>query len=302
MSEFERRLPPLATLVVFEAAFRHRNFTRAATELFLSQASVSRRVRELEGDLGVSLFERGRYDVTPTDDAERLAASVRMCLSELASTAEAIRRRAVGQESLTILADPSLAAAWVVPVIGDYQRRNPNLTIRVISSCEAIEETREEFDIALQYGHHESSAYDVRFVAHEDVFPVCSPSFAARVPPLDAADLADLPLLHVEYSNPSWATWQHVFDAFAVGAPAVDGALVFSSYQVCLDVAERGEGIALGWQRSVQARLDAGSLVRIPGITLPMAGTINAYTPKYGAANPHAPGFLALLGEIVSLE
>ena len=302
MAKFDRLLPPLATLVSFEAAFRHRNFTRAAEELYLSQASVSRRIRELEADLGVSLFRRHRYDVTPTAEAEILAASVRLSLTELASTADQLRRQVAETNSLTILSSLSLASVIVAPVLGDLQRNHPELNVRVLSSCEPIETTHEEFDIALQYGPSELTAYTVEFIADEAVYPVCSPSFAARLPtPITPADLARLPLLHVDYDDPSWTTWQSFLVSTDAGDPDHGNALVFTSYQVCLDVAERGEGVALGWERSVRPRLDAGTLVRIPDITMPNAGMINAYLPNHAATNPHAPEFLDLLKNTLAI-
>jgi len=302
VAELYRLLPPLATLVSFEAAFRHRNFTRAAEELYLSQASVSRRIRELETDLDVKLFERHRYDVTPTAEAEVLAASVRLSLNELSSTADQIRQRALGTDSLTVFSDPSLASVWVAPILREYQRKHPGLKIRVIASCESPETTREEFDIGLQYGRSEESSFTVEFIANEAVFPVCSPAFAARLPtPATTADLAKLPLLHVEYSDPSWTSWQDVFSADDVDEPDHDQAMVFSSYHLSLDVAERGEGAALGWERSVNPRLEAGTLVRIPGITMHDA-VINAYLPNHTATSPHAPEFLALLKNTLALD
>lgn len=301
MADFDRLLPPLATLVSFEAAFRHRNFTRAADELYMSQASVSRRIRELEADLGVNLFERHRYDVTPTPEAEILAASVRLSLNELSSTADQLRRQASETNSLTILASLSLTSAIVAPVVASLQRDQPDLNVRVLSLCEPIETTREEFDIALQYGPSESTAYTVEFVTEEAVYPVCSPSFAAQLPTLvTPVDLATLPLLHVEYDDPNWATWQSFLASVDADVPDPGKALVFTSYQVCLDVAERGEGVALGWDRSVRPRLDAGTLVRIPGITLPKAGMINAYLPNHAALHPQAPEFVRLLKNAVA--
>ncbi|WP_211598234.1 LysR family transcriptional regulator [Halomonas caseinilytica] len=47
-----RPLPPLATLRAFEAAARLESFTRAASELHLTQAAISRQIRLLEEDLG----------------------------------------------------------------------------------------------------------------------------------------------------------------------------------------------------------------------------------------------------------
>lgn len=301
MSEFEQLLPPLATLVPFEAAFRHRNFTRAARELHQSQATVSRRIRELETDLGVSLFERHRYDVTPTADGELLAASVRLSLSELSSTADLIRRRAIGNDSITILTSLSLATATVAPILGEFQRTHPDVNIRVLASDELVASTDEDFDLALGYGPNESSSFFVEFIAEEAVFPVCSPSFAARLPtPPTPADLARLPLLHVDYDDPGWTTWQDFLASAVVGEHSRTKAVVFTSYQVCLDVAERDGGIALGWERSVRSRLEAGTLVRVPDITIQHAGRINAYYPNRTAPNPHAAEFVTRLKEALA--
>ncbi len=303
MSEFDQLLPPLATLVPFEAAFRLGNFTRAAQELHQSQATISRRIRELETDLGVSLFERQRYDVTPTADGELLAASVRLSLSELSSTADLIRRRSLNDDAMTILTSLSLAAATVAPVLGEFQRTHPDVNIRVLASDDLVASTDEPFDLALGYGPNESSSFTVEFIAEEAVFPVCSPWLAAQLPtPPTPADLARFPLLHVDYVDPGWTTWQDVLASALVGELGRVQSVVFTSYQVCLDVAERDGGIALGWERSVRSRLDAGTLVRVPDITIPHAGRINAYFPNRVAPNPHAHEFVTLLKMALSNE
>ena len=51
-----KRLPPLNSLKSFESAARHLSFTKAADELFVTQAAVSHQIKLLEDFLGVELF------------------------------------------------------------------------------------------------------------------------------------------------------------------------------------------------------------------------------------------------------
>jgi len=286
----------LATLVPFEAAFRLSNFTRAAEELHMSQASVSRRIRELETDLGVVLFERHRHDVTPTAEAEALGASVRLSLNELATTAEQLRRRGADAGTLTIFSDLSLGTVLVAPVLGEFQRRQPELQGRVLASYEPIEQMRDAFDIGLQYGRAESSSYLVEPLASETVFPVCLPDLAGELPAkATPADLLEFALVHLAEIDPAWTNWQRFLAHVGSSQPVPDDGIVFTSYQVCPDVAEAGESIALGWEHSVRPRIDAGRLVCVDGLTVADADTINAYRPKAVRANEHADEFLALL-------
>lgn len=296
MAEISKNLPPLNTLVVFEAACRHGSFTRAADELALSQASVSRRIRELEQDLGVRLFERRRYDVEPTADGETLAATVRPMLNELALTAERLRDHGAGTRSLTIFSDLTLTHAFVTPVVGEFQRLNPDLRLRVLATSEPIEAARQEFDFGLQYGRYAEHAFDIEPIADDAIFPVCSPKLAARLPsPFGPVELAKQRLLHFAETGRKWPDWRNFLAQFRVKEPPPIEGLIFSSHHVCLDVAEKGEGIALGWARSVKPRLDADRLVRLPGMTMPLPDSINVYRPKRGPQKPTANQFIRLL-------
>ena len=66
-----RKLPPLAAVRVFEAAARHRNFTKAAAELGMTQAAVSYQVKLLEERVGAPLFLRGPRNVELTAGRRR---------------------------------------------------------------------------------------------------------------------------------------------------------------------------------------------------------------------------------------
>ena len=66
-----RRLPPLNAIRAFEAAARHLSFTKAAQELFVTQAAISHQVKALEQTLGIQLFRRFNRRLMLTDAGQR---------------------------------------------------------------------------------------------------------------------------------------------------------------------------------------------------------------------------------------
>ncbi|TIW71006.1 MAG: LysR family transcriptional regulator, partial [Mesorhizobium sp.] len=104
---------PLTALRSFEAAGRHLSFSRAAEELFVSQAAISRQIRELEAFLRQPLFHRLHRRVELTDAGQRLLDrlvrsfdDIDRVLSDLAASP--------AQSVVRVSVEPSLAAVWLV--------------------------------------------------------------------------------------------------------------------------------------------------------------------------------------------
>src|SRR5215475_9068165 len=76
MNRLRRLLPPVSSLVVFEAAGRLNNFTAAAQELNVTQAAVSRQILGLEAHLGLALFHRQHRQVRLTAEGITLHQAV----------------------------------------------------------------------------------------------------------------------------------------------------------------------------------------------------------------------------------
>ena len=293
MSRYSRRLPPLGSLVAFEAACRHGNFTRAGDEIALTQASVSRRVRELEDSVRVKLFERRRHDVAPTAEGEALVRVVRQTLDSLAGETERIRRSVESANGLTVYSDISIASNLIAPSLGMFQRAHPDTRVRLLSSYESIADTVEEFDLGFQVGDPGIRQMRVEPFADDAVFPVCSPEFAQHLPsPLDSVALLQLPLLHLEYADRGWPDWQQLLGTARLKQPVPRPELVFNSYQVCLDMAERGEGIALGWARSVASKLADRRLQRISDLYLYLPQSVYVFRPPRTANSATVDDFL----------
>jgi len=296
MAHLSKKLPPLGSLIAFEAAVRLGSFSRAADEIARSQASVSRQIRQLEESLGVVLFERQRHNVVCTTEGEMLGASVRLILGELAHTTERIRSVSQRQNKLTIFTDTSIASAMVSPIIGEFQSLYPKLNIKILSSNESIEDTHEVFDIGLQLGNRAQNRFHTFAIASDAIFPVCSPSFAANYSNnMSCEELGTLPLLHLDDLDRGWPDWRDFLKHNGAEKHQELAGLMFTTYDVCLEVAARGEGVALGWARSVKSKIEEGKLVRLSNFTLPLPDCIYAYLPRLETKSAVAEAFMQVL-------
>jgi len=96
------RLPALEASRFFEAASRHASFTKAASELCVTQAAVSHRVQALEAELRVSLFRRLTRRLELTEAGECLAEGVREGLERIVRALGDFDKRAeMGPSSAT---------------------------------------------------------------------------------------------------------------------------------------------------------------------------------------------------------
>src|SRR5215471_14775360 len=108
------RTPSLDALRIFVVAARHLSFTEAANELNLTQSAVSHRIRGLEDELGISLFNRltRRLELTPQGRA--LAQRVNQAIGDIdRSVADLARGDDDSPLKVTML--PSVASYWLIP-------------------------------------------------------------------------------------------------------------------------------------------------------------------------------------------
>src|ERR1700688_3586293 len=123
-------LQPLETLRVFEGAYCHGSYSAAARELHVTHSAVSQRIRQLEEELGLTLFERQGNRMVPTSSGLRLQAGVKNCFSELSASPGSIKEeRAETKSSRSRL--PIMAARWLVPRLPRFKARFPHINLHV---------------------------------------------------------------------------------------------------------------------------------------------------------------------------
>lgn len=282
-----RRMPPLNALKAFEAAARHLSFTRAASELNVTQAAISHQVKALEETLGLALFRRVNRSLFLTDEGQALYPE----LGNAFDTIEASVKRLYARDRsgvLTLTTLDSIAASWLVPKIGKFRELHPDIDVRISTTDEVIDFTTGDFDMALRYGAGPYSGMERVLLMDETLFPVLSPGLLAKFGPLETpADLARFPLLHDDMRD-DWTVWAAV--AGVRGMDVTRGPSFTHSYLV-QQAAVAGEGVALGRSVLVADDLAAGLLLKPFNIDLKSHHSYFAVYPKSNANRPKIKAF-----------
>lgn len=282
-----RDLPPLNALRVFEAAGRQLSFTRAAAELHVTQAAVSHQIKSLEEQLGLPLFKRLNRALLLTEEGQTYLKAVTRALDDLrAATAKLHRRDDTGV--LTVSTLPSFATRWLVPRLGRFQRRHPEIALRLAPSTQLSDFTRDDVDVAIRYGRGDYPGLKVWRLMTEDVFPVCSPELAAGDPPLRRPeDLRHHYLLH-DFGCVEWRAW-----LMAAGIDGVDpeGGTTYEDSSMLIQAALAGQGVALARSVLVEDELAAGRLIRPFEVSVPSDYAYYLVCPGYTADRPRIVAF-----------
>ena len=255
-----RDLPPLNALRAFDAAARHLNFTRAADELFVTQGAISRQVRQLEDNLGVSLFVRDGPKVRLTDAGERYRDVVNEGLAVIRRGTIDLRRQ-TATPTLTVSILPSFATLWLVPRIAEFQAEHPGLELRIASSYDLVDFDRSpDIDVAIRLGKgHWPNVYAERLF-YSDVFPVCAPGLLRNSNPFrKPEDILDYPLIYATDAFDEWDRW---FEAAGVDDPPPHSGPRYSDQLSLQQAAIEGQGITLARSLLVEPELRAGRLIK----------------------------------------
>lgn len=278
------RLPPFSSLVALEAAARHRSYSRAADELFVTHGAVSQQVRKLEDELGVQLFVRRGNQMEPTPTGAALAEQVRRALDTLRHGVEDARR--AGSGPIVISVGAALAASWLTTRLARLTAETGELDLTIRVEDRVADLTTDGVDIALRYGVGPWAGMESVRLIDERMFPVCSPETLARHPIERPEDLLTGPLLR--HTSLPWATW---FRAMGIEPPELPPGLSFDASTMLLDAAAQGMGFALARAGYAQRDLQDGRLVR------PLPGEVDVDTGHsfvWRADNPKLPRILKL--------
>jgi DNA-binding transcriptional LysR family regulator len=237
--------PTLDLLATFARVADRDGFTRAARELGLSKATVSKQIAALEQDLGVRLFHRTTRKLTLTEAGARAHARAMRILEEVeAIREEAGEARTNPRGRLKIAAPMSFAAEWLGPALPDFLTAYPEIQLELALDDRRIDLVAEGFDAALRISDMPDSSLSARKLAPVRTYVVAAPAYwAARGKPRHPSELA----MHAcfRYVNlPSAGVWRFVRPDGEEARVGVDGPLCVNNGAIEVPALLAGLGVA----------------------------------------------------------
>ena len=274
---------PLNALRAFESSARHLSFTRAASELNVTQAAVSQQVRMLEERLGATLFKRLPRGLAITDEGLVL----RPVLTDAFDRIEAVLRQFEGghfHEVLTVGAVGTFAVGWLMPRLESFHDAHPFVELRIMTNNNLVDLAAEGLDLGIRFGDGTWPGSRATKLFDAPLTALCTPDIAQRLH--TCADLINEKLLR-SYRADDWTLW---FEAAGLVPRPVRGP-VFDSSRLMVEAAMQGAGIALAPASMFERDLAVGRLVRPFDIEV-QAGSYWLTSQKGKAATPAMRAFV----------
>lgn len=257
----------LAGIHAFVIVTRCGNFTAGAQMLGMSQSAISQRIRTLELELGVKLFNREHRGVSLTNDGLRLVNIVEPAISDIEKALTGLLE-GKSKPRVRISVDFAFSTFWLLPRLGFLRAAlGDQIEVQVLASQEPLALEGDDCDISIHVSPFEIMRDRDVLLFQESVFPVCSPKYLEQYGPFDRSEqLLDGPLLSLlRPPSAEWQTWEGWFHALGITSGSDHNYISFNNYDMVVQAAVDGQGVALGWSGLVDDAIKRGSLVSATG-------------------------------------
>jgi len=257
-------LPPLNPLKMFEAAGRLLSISKAAEELFVTPAAVSRQIRVLEEFLNFQLFRREHGGLSLTPAGAKYLAEITPLFMALRETTNAAMGGGYRRRVLRIRSPATFAVRWLIPRLAGFHQLHPGIDVQLTTSAAPLDFSREDIDAGIELGDGHWPRLIVQKLVPNELVPVMSPR-AGAAGPREPRELASETLLHSLARIDDWALWLR-----AAGAPGVNAyqGMKYETSLLSYQAAVEGHGVAMAQKALVEKDLAEGRLVMPFGLAL----------------------------------
>ena len=250
--------PSLRSIAVFVAAGRALSFSAAAQTLSLTPSAVSRRIADLEHELGVALFRRFNRRIELTVAGARYLEAVGGALDLIERESEALRppRR---QTTLRLSVLQSFASLWLLPRLAAFKQARPDLEVEIDTSSELMDLTDGRYDAAIRFGTGRWPGLAADRLFRAQVSPVSAPGLLRGGRPISPAALDRVVLFDIVQTPDLWAQY---LKGVGLAGYQPRQRRSFDNVQVMYAAAANGLGLALASDELAGGLLAAGRLVK----------------------------------------
>ncbi|MEG0481599.1 MAG: LysR substrate-binding domain-containing protein [Acinetobacter sp.] len=231
----------LEQLLAFQYVAEQLSFKKAADQLFLTPTALSHRIRKLEQQLNIQLFERRTRSITLTPEGEYLLKHVQSGFGQIQTALLQLEQHK--QRLFTITTTPSFASEWIIPHLPELQKRFPNMMFRVHASYDAVNMASGLYDLAIRYGSGGYQDVDAELLAADEYMAVGHPSLNP-----ETIDWTTVPLIHFTWGDeyfPNRMNWQKWFEKQGWHIQAGQPQVFYTQETHAIQAVLSGQGVAL---------------------------------------------------------
>lgn len=263
MRNLRRHIPSMNGLFTFEAAARCGSFSRAAEELNVTPAAVSRMVARLEEHLDIRLFDRAALGVALTASGRILFDAITAGFSGIDAALREIEDSRHGVETVTLSVSTGFTTHWMMPRMAQFKKAFPRVELRFQLVMGAVVGPVNDVDLGMRFISGVDDRHEASLIMPETFVPICTPDYLAGH---DISKGGHEALTTINLTNAAQPNWSDLFFGPRPGESA--GSLIFSDYSIVVQAALLGQGVALGWLNVVGHWLRTGALVPATGQAL----------------------------------
>lgn len=248
---------------IFVEVAREKSFRGAADNLGIPSSTASRRITELERDVGLRLFERSTRRVTLTDAGKLYFASCERIVEDAGLAREQLADlRASPSGMLHVVANAIPANEWIVPMLPEFCQRYPDIDVELDICADKASPAEEGVDVAIVLGPVEQEDMVARqIISIKELGLYASPGYIReRGEPTSPADLLD----HEGLTHLRIPEWNLVHrDSGKTETVSPRGRISIANIQSLQKLSLAGMGISVCHNWLVQELVEDGQLLRV---------------------------------------